>query len=129
MEKMFEQASKKQLRFKAPVGFITTEDLWNIPLQSNDGLDLDSIAKSLNNELKANDDESFVLKQTQANAETELKFEIVKYIIKERLVDIKTKEQTEINRTKRDKINRIIERKKDAELESMSIEDLEALKE
>jgi len=85
MKNMFEQASKKAIRFNTIAGQITTEDLWKLPLQSNDDFNLDDIAKGLRKELKENEDESFVTTQTVKTTLIELKFEIIKYIIKERL--------------------------------------------
>ena len=126
---MFEQASKLQLRFDSIRGLISTEDLWRIPLQSNNGFDIDTIAKDIRRELKENEDESFIVKNTDTNSVLELQFVIIKHIIKVRLMEIANNEQKEINRTKRTKLDSIIERKKDVEFESMSIEELEKMKE
>lgn len=55
----FEIASRLKLRFETAVGMISTEDLWTLPLTSNSKVSLDSLAVSLNKELKGSE-ESFV---------------------------------------------------------------------
>lgn len=128
MEKLFEKALKKGFRFKTSKGNLTTEDLWIIPLQSTDGINLDDIAKNLHKKLKESEEESFVTERNPYVEFNEKKLELVKYIIKVRLDDIEKSKQKQVNRTKNEKIDKIIERKKEAALENMSIEELEKLK-
>jgi len=46
-EKMFRTATRSKLRFSASMGYVTTEDLWDLSL-----IELNSIAKDLNAKLK-----------------------------------------------------------------------------
>lgn len=83
----FELASRKKLRFPSPVGELTTEQLWDLPLLASSmnrarSGDLDTIARTVNANLKAVTEESFV--STNANpakAIYELQLEILKHII------------------------------------------------
>ena len=64
------------------------EDLWDLPLSSATGRGcLDAIAKELSKALKNDDNFSFVEKVVKPEEETQLKFEIVKYIIAIRLAE------------------------------------------
>lgn len=82
---MFEQSSREALRFNVTgKGCMTDEDLWRLPRWSNDPdeVTLDSIAKSLNNELKSAEEETFVKSIKPDNTKLQLKLSIVKHIIK-----------------------------------------------
>lgn len=80
---IFEQASRKGLRFTTIRGVQSTDDLWHMPLQSQDGFDLDNLAKKLKAELNAvTIDESFVVTtENPIKVELTLKLEIIKHII------------------------------------------------
>lgn len=125
IENMFEQASRKKLRFDTKVGLLTVEDLWNLPLTSKTKACLDDIAIALNNELKSTG-ESFVSTSTK-DPVTELKFEIVKYIIQTRMDENKRKLEAEQKSAKREQINALIARKEAGALENLSLEELREL--
>jgi aminopeptidase N len=57
---LFQKATRKKFRFPSPKGQLTTEQLWDLPLTSKTGMDLDSIAKTVNAELKLQSETSFV---------------------------------------------------------------------
>ena len=124
---MFEKAARMRLRFVSVRGSITVEDLWDLPLTSEDHLNLDSLAKALNHHLKDSEEESFVVKKTVTNKALELKFEIVKYIIKTRLEEDEVKENAAVTRAKKQKILQIIETKQDEALHDASINDLKEM--
>jgi hypothetical protein len=123
---MFEKASKLKIRFASSKGKLTVEDLWDLPLSSNrdDVVSLDSIAIELNRKIKDNDEESFVVKRSPTRNTLDLKFEIVKHIIKVRLSDIAKNEQRTANAERKAKIISIIAEKQDDSLRNMSLEDL-----
>lgn len=116
---MFEKASKLQLRYKVANGVINTEDLWELSLES-----LDSLAKSLNKELKESSEESFIEEKTKANGILELKFEIVKYIIKFKMERQEKLKLVSEKRQKRKEIMELIAKKENEVLSSKSVEDL-----
>lgn len=79
---IFEKASRQQLRFNSSKGMLTTEDLWQLSLES-----LDSIAKTVNKKLKSDSEESFIGKRTKSNTESELQLDILKHIISVKLAE------------------------------------------
>ncbi len=128
MTSLFKQAAKQHLRFDTIKGQYTAEDLWHIPLTSHDHFNLDHIALELNAEFnKASNQASFVTKKTGTDPIIELKFNIVKFIIDEKLEDQHIAEQRELTKQKRKQILAIINSKKDAKLQDTSIKKLEAM--
>jgi len=81
---LFLTASRTALRFETNRGLISTEELWQLSLTSLDGL-----AKGVNRKLKDSQEESFIVKKSNADEVLELKLEILKAIIK-----IKQEEET-----------------------------------
>lgn len=128
MDELYKKASKRKLRFKTDHGNISVEDLWDVPLISRThNLSIDNIAKALNKELKADEEESFVTPVTKKKTVTELKFEIVKDIIKTRLADQLVKETAVLRKANKEKILSIISDKKDEKLKKTSLANLEKM--
>lgn len=124
---MFEQASRLKLRFDSAVGNVTIEDLWDSPLINPRGASLDNIAKKINRDLKASDEDSFVLQKTSINKILELKLSIVKHIIAVKLEEIEIKENAVLRKDKKDKILSIIADKEDDNLKNSSVEELKKM--
>lgn len=122
---IFEQASRLALRFDSARGALAVEQLWQLPLQSKSGFDLDSIAKAVNKELKATEEESFVTTAVSpTNARLTLQLEILKHIIavkKQEAADALAKAD---KAAKRAKLIDLLGRKQDAALEGMSEEEI-----
>lgn len=118
---MFEKASRLKLRFSTPRGLVTTEDLWDMSLTSRAGMSLDDIAKSLNKALKESEEESFVVKKTEACNIIELSFDVVKYVIKTKLEEAETRQNAAIKKAQKEKILEIIAEKEDDSLKGKSI--------
>jgi hypothetical protein len=118
---LFESATRKKFRFASPRGELTVEQLWDVPLLSSDGLNLDSIAKAVNKDLKAATEESFVATgRSPAHGVIEAKLNIVK-----RVIEVKLNEQAEAkkraeNKAKRDKLIGALAAKQDGKFEKMS---------
>lgn len=122
---IFEQASRMALRFESARGALTVESLWQLPLQSKSGFDLDTIAKGINAQLKATEEESFVT--TNASPQTALRslqLDILKHIIavrKQENADALAK----VNKAaKRAKLIEQLGKRQDAALEGMSEEEI-----
>ena len=60
MDNLFLQATREKFRFESPKGDLSVEQLWDLPLTSRTGFDLDTVAKTVNADLKASNEESFV---------------------------------------------------------------------
>lgn len=127
MSNIFEKASRKAIRFETVRGTVSHEDLWEMKLQSNDGFNLDDIAKGINRQLKDSDEESFVSETSSANAELRLKLDLVKHVIKYKKDMADRNQKAKRSKDTNDKIKAIIESKKDQELQNKSVEELEKM--
>ena len=123
----FEKASRLKLRFNTNKGDITVEDLWDLKLESRNGFDLETVAQSLNRAVKESGEESFVKRRNAKNAVLELKFEIVKYIIKVKMDEAEVAEAKVENKAKKELILGIIANKQNEELQGKSVEELTAM--
>jgi len=129
---LFESATRKKFRFTSPRGELTVEQLWELPLLSSDGLNLDAIAKTVNKDLKAATEESFVAtERSPSHGAIEAKLNVIK-----RIIEVKLNEQAEAKKraetkAKREKIIAALADKQEVKLTKMSekqlLAELEAL--
>lgn len=123
---IFEQASRNKIRFASTKGDLTTEQLWDLPLTSRNGFDLDAVAREANREVKALSEESFVAPvQSAAKTSADLKLEVVKHIIAVRLAEKEAATSAASRRAERERLMTILDQKKDAELQGLTREELE----
>lgn len=122
---MFEKATRQKLRFNTQRGELSVEQLWDLPLQSASGVDLDTLARGVNKELKDSNEESFVTAPTPASEKLFLKLAVIKHIIFVKLQEATVKQEEARRKSEIDKLTQILERKKDQDLENLSIEELE----
>lgn len=123
---IFEQAVRNKLRFTTNRGEITVEDLWDVPLTSRNGFNLDEVAKGINRELKASEEESFVVQKSTANTVAQIQMDIVKYIIEVKLAEKTQAQEAAANREKRQKLLELKARKEDQARENLTIEEIDA---
>ncbi|MFN8575244.1 MAG: hypothetical protein U0354_00155 [Candidatus Sericytochromatia bacterium] len=126
---MFEKASRLKLRYETSKGKLSVEDLWDLPLISNSGLHLDSIAKDLYLQLKSGVDVSFVIKEKKSDEIIQLKFDIVKHIIDVKLAEKEQAEQIKLNKERKQQILAVIAQKENEQLLGNSLEDLKKMAE
>lgn len=126
---MYKFAAQNKLRFPTVRGEFPVEDLFDMPLQSSNGYNLDAVARKINAELKAMSEESFV-DSGNANPRKktlEMSLEIVKDVIKTiqeaNAARLDRKAKTE----RKKKILDIIATKEDQALSSASLEELQQL--
>ena len=118
---MFETATRTKIRFTSTRGELSVEMLWDVPLRSRDGFDLDAIAKSANKALKALTEESFVsTERTPAHAKAELTLELVKYVISVKLAEEETAKKRAENKVEREKLLAILAEKQAGKLSELS---------
>ena len=79
---IFEKASKAKLRFSTSRGQLSTEDLWDLSLES-----LDQIAVAIDKALETAGKKSFIGKRDTTNTTLELQLEILKHIIEVKLTE------------------------------------------
>jgi hypothetical protein len=85
---LFKAAAQVKLRFKStstPSGLLTPEDLYDLPLTSDKKTSLDSLARSVNKQLKNAEEESFVSAVSKGSSENTLRLDILKCVIAEKI--------------------------------------------
>jgi hypothetical protein len=123
---VFETASRKKFRYASPVGDLTTEQLWDLPLLANERKpNLDTIARSIFGELRSLSEESFVKTKPDPRVDDlTAKLEVLKHIIAVKQAEIEKAKEAAIRAEKRRKIADALAAKDDADLTSASREDL-----
>jgi hypothetical protein len=119
MSDLFEQATKAHLRFKAPVGMVTAEDLWGFSLT-----DLNGMAKVLHHELQETE-VSFIDAPTAASGAIQLKFDVVKRVIDVKLAERDAKAQQKEVMAQRKFLQEVLHDKKNEALRNLSVEEIE----
>lgn len=127
MTDLFVTASRKKFRFASERGELNIEQLWDLPLTSKNGFNLNAVAITVNSELKGLAEESFV--ETSSNPrrrELEQMLEIVKFIIAAKQDETKAASERLAKQAMRRKLQEAIEAKEDQALVGSSIEELKA---
>lgn len=101
-------------------GMINVIDLWDLSL-----INLDSVFKTLNAEVKKSEEESLLNTKSKEDEEISNKIEIVKYIVGVKLDEKKKRENAKKNAEMRQRLLEIKAKRQDAALENMSDEDLD----
>lgn len=125
---IFEHAARNRVRFTSPVGDLTVEDLWDLPLVAKEGrASLNACAIAASQELKAMGEENFVAPvQTPAKADAELRLEIIKYVIAEKQAErTKAQKAAENAQAKREIIAALAQKQGEA-LRNMTEDELKA---
>lgn len=125
MEQMLEYALRKHLRWPTTRGAITLEDLWDLPLSSKTNVDLDTVAKTVNKELKESSEESFVTPTSSKNAELQVRLDIVKHVIKTKIDDNAKALDSAKKKARKELLLQARESKQQQDLMNMSIEDID----
>lgn len=124
---IFEHASRVKTRFPSNRGDLTTEQLWDLPLQSKSGFDLDSVAKAVNSQLKAVTEESFVSTGTNpAKSKLEHMLETVKHVIAVRLRENAEAATKAARAAERQKLVDALSDKQDAAIKDMTPDQIKA---
>ena len=129
MTNIFEQASRKALRFQTVKGELTVEQLWQLNLDKGE-VNLYQLATELvadvNN--KPQKELSFFKKKTNKNELAELKFAIIEHIVTTKVSEIEENESAAVRKSEIDEIDKLIAQKEAESKASMSLEDLKKLK-
>lgn len=119
--RMFEYAARNKLRFPYK-GAISTEDLWDLPVEA-----LDSIYKTLNAKAKQMSEESLLSKPTAKDEELEIQLDIVRHIVQtkqdESMERVAERERAE----KKQRLLEILANKEDADLQNKTPEEIRAM--
>lgn len=128
---MFAFATKKKIRFETSKGLLSVEDLWDLPLTSDNGRpNLDDVAKGIYKAMKEGEEISFVKSNAASNAAFNVlktKFDIVKYIIDVKLAEAEAAKKAKETKARNQRILGLIAQKEDEALASKSKEELLAM--
>lgn len=123
---LFEYAARNKLRIDSTRGPLNVEMLWDVPLRSRDGFDLDTIAKTANKALKVLFEESFVsIERTPAHERAEVTLEIVKRVISVKLTEEATAKRRAENSVEKEKLLRILAEKQEGKLSALTEKELQ----
>lgn len=124
---LFEIATREKFRFASIKGELSVEQLWDVSLTSKTGFDLDTIARTVNQELKETDTESFV--QTTVSPKRELlqqKLDVVKHIIAHKVDKCIALQRAAEKAAEKQKLLQILESKQNAQLQELTIEEIQS---
>jgi hypothetical protein len=85
---LFEYATRAKLRFSSSKGELNIEQLWDVPLRSSDGFNLNTIAQGVDKTLKDETATNFVdTAKTPKHTKLEQALDVIKYVIDTKLVE------------------------------------------
>ena len=124
---IYKFAAQNTLRFPSKRGDITVEQLFQLPLKSQTGFDLNEVAKAINAQLKSASEEDFVGNDSTDPKQKILQvaMEIVKDVIETKKAENAAAASRVHRAAERRKLLDAIAAKKDAALTQASMEDLE----
>lgn len=116
---IFEMATREKYRFPYK-GMITVEDMWDLSLQS-----LDSVFKTLNAQVKRNQEESLLKTKTDEDIELDTKIAIIRYIVGIKQQEAADRLQAKEKKEKKQKLLDALNEKRDQKIKDMTEEELE----
>lgn len=122
---IFEQATRKALRFPSNRGELSVEQLWSLPLTSKSGFDLDSVARSVNGMLKSVTEDSFVTtRENPAKSSYELQLDVVKHVIAVKLAEEAENKAASTRRARKAQLMELLAQKEQEELKGKTKEEI-----
>lgn len=123
-ENMLLRATRLKLRFPSTRGLLTLEALFDAPLLSDDGFNLNAIAKQINGTLKRTIEENFVeaatTKLEPEQMRAALSLDIVKFVIDTKVSEEKAAATRAKNKLERATLLDALAKKQDATIAGMS---------
>lgn len=125
---LFMVASQESYRYPSKIGELTTEQLWSLPLQARNGHDLDTVAKTINAELKDAGEESFVnsAKSNPARRTLSRKLDIVKAVIEVKEAQAAARAEAKSRESERERLREALADRENQELRNLSSDELKA---
>lgn len=122
---IFELASRQKTRFMTNRGEIVAEQLWDMPLTSKTGFDLDTIGQRVIGELDNLKTRSLVnTKPNPRVAELDLQLEIIKYVIGFKVTENQVRLDKAKKTEERNKLIELLGKKQEAALGELSEEEI-----
>jgi hypothetical protein len=122
---VFELASRLKVRYDTIAGVLSPEDLWDLPLSSDNDLKvtLDALAKKYSKYVESTQ-ESFVLKPPKKSKLIQLQLDLILQVIKVRLEEADAAKTARDLKAKKQQIMDLIVKKENDALGETSLEDL-----
>lgn len=118
----YKKAAKYKLRFASQRGVLTTEQLFELPIN-----ELDVMAVNLQKEYKSSGGESFLEVKSTKDKMAKLRFDIVLDVLNTKVDDASKAAKSLDTKAHNQKILGLIAEKQEGELKGKSIEELEAM--
>lgn len=118
---IFEYATRNKLRFPFK-GSQSVEDLWSLSLT-----DLDSIYKTLNKQVKLEDEDSLLTSKAGVSLSLQVQIAIIKHIVEVKLSEKDAKEKALLREKEKQEIMALIADKENEAKRNMSVEELRAM--
>ena len=118
----FKLASQLKLRFQTNKGLLSSEQLWDLTLS-----ELDDLAVKFENDYKESGKKSFLVKRTNKDVVSKLKFDITLDILQTKVDESEAESKRLENKAHNAKILSLIAEKQNEELKTKSISDLKKL--
>lgn len=125
---IFKEAAKLKFRFKTSKGLVSTEDLYDIPLKSNDKFNLNEIAKEIYKNIKSDEGIDFIGEVIETDRVEEMKLQIIKEIIKDKKEEINLNTEMAIKKSFNAELDKLIQEKEKESLKNLSVEELKAMR-
>lgn len=124
---LFITATRSKFLFASSAGQLTVQDLWDLPLTGR-GANLDDVARALHKSLREDDgDVSFVKTVVKKAAETQMKFDLVKYVIDVKVAERDARKTAEEKADTKQKLMAKLAEKKDKALDEMSEQQIQTM--
>ncbi len=119
---MYKAAIFERLRFQTKKGELTTEQLCTVSVE-----DLNELAMSLDEEYQKSGKKSYLIKKSEKDKKSKLKFDVVLDILNTKLEEAQALTEAKETKEHNEKIIKLIAEKKDESLKGKSITQLEAM--
>lgn len=124
-QNIFEYATRNRLRFASTRGELTVEQLWDVPLRSRDGFDLNATAKAVHKTLKDTEENFVETTKTVAHTRSEVAMEIIKYVIEVKVAEEEAAKTRASKKEEKQKLLTILAEKQDGKLSALTEKELQ----
>lgn len=116
----FEFVIRNKLRFPSSKGELSFEQLWDVPLRSNDNFNLNSVAVAADKALKDVSENFVDNSKSVAVAVRQAVFETVKYVIDRKLEEEDASKKRASNKLEEQKLMKVLAERQDEKLSELS---------
>lgn len=120
---MFEKATRQKLQFFTSRGALQVQDVWDMPITSKNGFNLDELYKSIKKDMKDTSEEGLV-STSVVNEDDQLRLEIITHIFNVKTAEAAAKASAKEKAEKRSVLLDLIAQKDADELAGKSKEEL-----